>query len=358
MPRSPRTVVGRVAPSRLDLRGLREHLGERLRQVKSGQTFEIMRRGKPAFVLEPPRSRLPPGSIRSQSSTELKRGSFDEAVKTGPCLVMRGGKPMAVLRKHEGASGRGSGGGAVAPAPVAADPVVSVEAAERLLHQAEASRRDVARRASLKRRCDFQIERRIQALRTCGDPLADRLERLFDELKQDDENDTMPSIHAQPEPYPALLDLAQRATQAVESIARMIADYGGGGAPAGVPPSNGNPPLFAAQFPKMVDRDSDRTFFCVEASNDPNAETASVELYFPDRASANACADELHKRFRCVWLSVWGRYETRSGKFRECWLYVCWTEATSWGDLPDSGHGVPEDRSSPVPFEQLGPDES
>jgi hypothetical protein len=284
-----------------------------------------MRRGKSAFVLEPPSARVPAGTMRNRTSTELKQGSFDAAVESGPCLIMSKGQPMAVLRKHdvlpernEAANGAGT---------QASDFSALTETAEKLRRQTEAARRDVARRAAIKRRLDHQIEQRLSALRTCGDPLAARLDQLFEQLKQDDEDDTMPIIDIRPEPHPMLLDLARRTVSAVESIERTLSGRGPAGVAAGAPPPPSSP-----GFPK------------------------AIELYFADRDSAGQCADELAKRYRFVWLSVLGRYRTTRGNPRECWLYVWWTDGTSWGDRPENGYGKPVDRTHPVSFEQLGPD--
>ena len=97
----------------------------------------------------------------------------------------------------------------------------------------------------------------------------------------------------------------------------------------------------------------DNDYFCVEASNNPDASTVSVTRYFPDFDSTAALAETLCARFSCVWMSEWGKYRTNAAGSRETWMYFWWTEHTGWGDHFDRGTGYPEDRSTPTEYRRL-----
>jgi hypothetical protein len=67
-------------------------------------------------------------------------------------------------------------------------------------------------------------------------------------------------------------------------------------------------------------------------------------------------AENVLKQHKYVWLSEYGRYRNRGGKWITCWIYHWWSPAvtkTDWGECPDAGWGRPHGRRSLINYEPL-----
>lgn len=88
------------------------------------------------------------------------------------------------------------------------------------------------------------------------------------------------------------------------------------------------------------------TPFSVEVGHDPAAAKAANEEFFGSHHEAAVYAEEQSKRFRCVWMSELGFYETRTGHNRKDWIYFWWSPNTDWGELHGRRTGFPAAGSS------------
>jgi hypothetical protein len=67
-------------------------------------------------------------------------------------------------------------------------------------------------------------------------------------------------------------------------------------------------------------------------------------------------AEAVLKIYRYVWLSEFGQYQTRSGRWVTDWIDTWWSPAvseTEWGECPDAGYGRPAFRKHLVPYRPL-----
>jgi hypothetical protein len=80
------------------------------------------------------------------------------------------------------------------------------------------------------------------------------------------------------------------------------------------------------------------------------------EKRFDTQKEAVEVAEASMKRYRFVWLSELGEYQTRKGKWITGPVYYWWSSAvseTDWGGSPDAGYGRPADSKHLAPYRPL-----
>ena len=104
----------------------------------------------------------------------------------------------------------------------------------------------------------------------------------------------------------------------------------------------------------MAAMTDDSPAFCVECSNDPGTSEAALVRYFSSLVEAQAFMETgTARRFRCIWLSELGKYETKGGKVRTHWIYFWWSPETGWGEVFGRRTGYPEGQHQIVSYSPL-----
>jgi len=80
------------------------------------------------------------------------------------------------------------------------------------------------------------------------------------------------------------------------------------------------------------------------------------EKIFQTQKDAVEFTENIQKRYRYIWLSEFGEYQTGGGKWVTGWVYYWWSSAvteTEWGEPPDAGWGRPTDRKYLIEYQPL-----
>ena len=80
------------------------------------------------------------------------------------------------------------------------------------------------------------------------------------------------------------------------------------------------------------------------------------EKIFQTQKDAVEFTENLQKRYRYIWLSEFGEYQTGGGKWVMAWVYYWWSSAvteTEWGERPDAGWGRADFRKYHTPYRPL-----
>ena len=80
------------------------------------------------------------------------------------------------------------------------------------------------------------------------------------------------------------------------------------------------------------------------------------EKNFQAQKDAVEFVESIEKRYRYIWLSEFGEYQTGGGKWVMAWVYYWWSSAvteTEWGERPDAGWGRPHRLRSLIKYEPL-----
>ena len=80
------------------------------------------------------------------------------------------------------------------------------------------------------------------------------------------------------------------------------------------------------------------------------------EKNFQTQKDAVEFVESIQGRYRYIWLSEFGAYQTGGGKWVSDWVYYWWSSAvteTEWGECPDAGWGRPAFRKYHTPYRPL-----
>jgi hypothetical protein len=95
-------------------------------------------------------------------------------------------------------------------------------------------------------------------------------------------------------------------------------------------------------------------YHMVEYSDNPYHGGSSKDL--STQKEAVEFAERMMKRYRCIWLAEWAKFQTGSGKWVSGYVYYWWSQAVTtsdWGKCPDAGYGRPARRKYITPYRPL-----